>query len=98
MRRKLLREGYLLLSGNDLKIVRKAGIELMGDELFDQYIKDEDILDQELQDKIDERSVQFIATNEGIKATDEWGTFATIRNMPETTILQTQYERINQVS
>ena len=52
-----MREGYLLLSGDDLKIVRKAGIELMGDELFDQYIKDEDILDQELQDKIDERSV-----------------------------------------
>ena len=42
-RRKLLREGYLQLSGNDLKIVRKAGIELMGDELFDLYIKDEDI-------------------------------------------------------
>ena len=81
------------------KIIRKAGIELMGEELFNKFLSDGAIVnDQVIQDKIDKKSIEFIKTNEGIKATEVWGDFANIQNMPQSTILKTQLAEIERLA
>ena len=47
---------------------------------------------------IDKKSLEFIKVNEKIKATEEWGDFADIECMSESTILKTQLADIERLA
>ena len=80
------------------KIIRKAGIELMGEELFQQLLSGVNIDAQLTQDLMDEKAIEFIALNTEIKASDTYGNFAYIPQMPDSTILQTEKDEINRLA
>ena len=83
----------------DKKLIKKAGIELMGEDLFAQFINSVGpIADQTFQDKIDKKSLEFIEVNEKIKATEEWGNFADIECMSLSTILISQEAEIDRLA
>ena len=90
--------GFNAMDTFEKKIVRKAGIRLTGERLFELLLEGGNVQSQGVQDEIDEHSVEFIAAYSGISATDTWGNFANIPGMPETTLLQSDLNELNRIA
>jgi len=81
------------MSNNDQKKVKKAGIEMIGTDLFEKYITGS-LFTPEEQSVIDKLSLQFIVQNEEVEDTPEYQIkdFAEIDGMPHTLILAREFE------
>ena len=92
-------DNYLRMSNNEQKKVKKAGIELIGTDLFEKYITG-GFFTQEQQSVIDNLSVQFITSNEEVEDTPEFQIkdFAEIYGMPHTLILAREQDQLTMLA